>query len=56
MKIGILNADTVLDQFASAFGQYPDMIEKVMSLAIVDAQHDPIVFVTYDIELSLIHI
>ena len=50
MKIGILKADTVLDQFASAFGQYPCMIEKIMSLAVGNAQHESIVFVTYDIE------
>jgi GMP synthase-like glutamine amidotransferase len=58
MKIGILKADAVLDQFAPAFGQYPAMIEKVISLAVSDGRTDthrdpddePIVCVTYDVE------
>jgi GMP synthase-like glutamine amidotransferase len=58
MKIGILKADKVLDQFAPEFGQYPGMIEKVMSLAFFnvhkevrsDPQPEPLVCVTYDVE------
>jgi GMP synthase-like glutamine amidotransferase len=62
MKIGILKADAVLDQFAPTFGEYPEMIEKVMSLAVsqtqnetqnapqLEPQYEPIVCVTYDVE------
>jgi GMP synthase-like glutamine amidotransferase len=54
MKIGILKADTVLDQFAAVFGEYPSMIEKVISLAAPDIKSDfqpeSIACVTYDVE------
>jgi len=50
MKIGILQADTVLDQFSPIFGQYPSMIQQVMLTAAGDGQYGTIKFFTYDVE------
>ncbi len=45
MRIGILQADSVLPQFQADFGDYPHMIQTVLRLA------DPtLVFRTYDVE------
>jgi GMP synthase-like glutamine amidotransferase len=46
MKIGILKADSVLEQFQPEFGDYPDMF-----VARLAAQAGPdVAFITYDVE------
>ncbi len=49
MKIGILKADSVLDQFQPEFGDYPDMFVRILSDA-ASATGIDISFVTYDVE------
>ncbi len=49
LTVGILKADSVLEQFQPAHGDYPGMIEEVLRLA-ADSLEVPVTFRTYDVE------
>ena len=52
MKIGILQADSVVEQFQPEFGSYPAMFETVLSRAAIqiDDLIEPVEFTHYDVE------
>ena len=50
MKIGILKADTVLEQFQDVFGEYPDMVARVLKAASQSENNDHLEFITFDVE------
>lgn len=52
MKIGILQADSVAEQFQPEFGNYPAMFEAVLSHAAtqIDDLIEPVEFAHYDVE------
>lgn len=53
MIIGILQADHVVEQFQSAHGDYPEMIESILNqAALAETGHDW-TFVTFDVEQGI---
>ena len=50
MKIGILKADSVLEQFQVDFGEYPEMVSRVLSAATQVEGDETLEFVAFDVE------
>ena len=50
MKIGILKADSVLEQFQVDFGEYPEMVSRVLSAVTQVEGDETLEFVAFDVE------
>ena len=50
MKIGILKADSVLEQFQIDFGEYPEMVSRALSAATQLEGDDTLEFIAFDVE------